>query len=185
MELETSKAKNTAPCQEMRQPGGRVLRGTEASPGTGMFHPCTTAQHPCLFPGSLSRTVAALLLSVESFPGQDRERNQGENAVHVCCRCLLEEKHRLAYDRQLAETSQTHTMSTSSQSAACSWEQCERSLCLQGALAASWLMIQHPHGHARLCCAGLVGFTCQTAGQCSHHHFDPGTMAFLCLVPQC
>lgn len=99
MELETSKAKNTAPCQEMRQPAERVLRGTETSPGTGTFHMSTTAQHPCLFPGSLSRTMADLLLFVGSFPGQDRERNQGENAAHVCCRCSLEEKHRLARDR--------------------------------------------------------------------------------------
>lgn len=99
MELETSKAKNTAPCQEMRQPAERVLHGTETSPGTGTFHMSTTAQHPCLFPGSLSRTVADLLLFVGSFPGQDRERNQGENAAHVCCRCSLEEKHRLARDR--------------------------------------------------------------------------------------
>lgn len=98
MELETSKAKNTAPCQEMRQPAERVLCGTETSPGTGMFHVSTTAQHPCLFPGSLSRTVAGLLLFVGSFPGQDREKNQGRNAAHVCCRCLLEEKHRLASD---------------------------------------------------------------------------------------
>lgn len=82
----------------MRQPAERVLCGTETSPGTGMFHVSTTAQHPCLFPGSLSRTVAGLLLFVGSFPGQDREKNQGRNAAHVCCRCLLEEKHRLASD---------------------------------------------------------------------------------------
>lgn len=46
-----------------------------------MFHMSTTTQHPCLFPGSLTRTVAALLLFVGSFPRQDREKSQRENAA--------------------------------------------------------------------------------------------------------
>ena len=58
MELETSKAKNTAPCQEMRQPAGRVLGGTETFPGTGMLHVSPAAQHPCPFLDSPHRAVA-------------------------------------------------------------------------------------------------------------------------------
>lgn len=67
MELETSKAKNTAPCQEMRQPAARALGGTETFPGTGMLCVSPAAQHPCPSPGSVSGTVAGI--SARSSPG--------------------------------------------------------------------------------------------------------------------
>lgn len=60
MELETSKAKNTAPCQEMRQPAGRALGGTETFPGTATLQVNRAAWHPCLFPASSSWTVAGI-----------------------------------------------------------------------------------------------------------------------------
>lgn len=56
-------------------------------------------------------------------------------------------------------------------------------MCLQGAPAIPWLMLQHPPGHARPCCAGLVGIMCQAAGQRSHCHVYHGTV--VCLVWGC
>lgn len=56
-----------------------------------------------------------LLLFVGSFPKEEGERNQGENAACLCCRRSLEEKRRLAYrPSSCSETSQTQAMSTSS-----------------------------------------------------------------------
>lgn len=77
MELETSKAKNTAPCQEMRQPAERVLCGTETSPGTGMFHMSTTVpEQDC---GWL-----ALVCGVLPWTGQ------GEKSGRKLSPCLLQ-----------------------------------------------------------------------------------------------
>lgn len=45
MELETSKAKNTAHCQEMQQPAGRALGGTETFLATGTLCVSPAAQH--------------------------------------------------------------------------------------------------------------------------------------------
>ena len=56
-----------------------------------------------------------LLLFVGSFPGQEGERNQGENTARLCCRWSLEEKRGLAHHLgSCSEASQTHAMSTSS-----------------------------------------------------------------------
>lgn len=60
MELETSEAKNTAPCQEMRQPAGRALGGTETFPGTGTLRVSPAARHPCPSPGSLREATVSL-----------------------------------------------------------------------------------------------------------------------------
>jgi len=57
VELETSEAKNTAPCQEMRQPAGRALGGTETFLGTGMLCVSPRVRHPCLFPSSPHRAM--------------------------------------------------------------------------------------------------------------------------------
>lgn len=78
MELETSEAKNTAPCQEMRQPAGRVLGGTKTFPGTGTLRVSPTARHRCPSPGSPRHAVAG----VSAHSGR---RQQGPWLCHRSC----------------------------------------------------------------------------------------------------
>lgn len=55
-----------------------------------------------------------LMLFVGSFPKEERERKQGENAAHLYCKRSLEEKRRLPHClSSCSETSRTCAMSTS------------------------------------------------------------------------